>query len=254
MGISDLFNDALKYPLKDYKFLLVLGVILILADLSSIYMTWGGHYNSILSAVFGIISLIAGFLIVGYEMSIVKETINGSDDVPDFSWKSDFIMGIKYVVLNIIYFIIPLIIVLVVAWATGLFDSIINIMSSTDTNLTAGVVESFTTSTILSLIVAIILGILFEFFFLVGQCRLAVTGSLAEGLKINKVVEDISEIGWGTFIAWFIIFIIILLIISFVAAIVSAIPYVGVIIATLLIGSYIVMFGGRALGLIYESR
>lgn len=272
MGISDLFNDALKYPLKNYKFLLVVGVMVILAGLSSIYSAWGGQPNSALSGIFGIIALIAGFIIGGYELSIVRETVNGSDDVPGFSWKSDFIMGIKYVILNIIYFIIPLIIVLIVAWATGLFDSAINIASSIDANAVAnsttndmafnmivanaptGAVESFTTSAIISSIVAIILGILFEFFFLAGQCRLAVTGSLAEGLKINKAAGDISEIGWGTFIAWFIIFIIIALILSAVTAILFAIPYVGVIIAPLLVGSYIVMFSGRALGLIYESR
>lgn len=272
MEISTLFKDSLKYPLKDYRILLILGVITVVSNLSSLYNGFGGYADGVVSSVLSIIGLIASFVLAGYLLAIVKTTIEGSDVAPEFSWKENFVMGIKYLVLNIIYLIIPIVIVLLVAFATGVFSSaetIINAIGPTALNSMAATgvanqtalanVPNSALSTLgysvtITAIVGIVLAILFTLFFCIAQCRLAITGRVKEGLKIKEVFNDISAIGWGSFIIWFIVLVIIMFIIIVISGFVSMIPYVGAIIASLIIAPFLTMFMSRALGLVYLNK
>lgn len=270
MEISDLFKNALHYPTESYVKWLVVGVIAIVANLSSIFNSLGGN-NAVLSILFGIIGIIFSFLLAGYILSVIKETVIGSDEIPDLEFRSNFIMGIKYTILNIIYFIIPTIIVLVVSWATGFFDSSVSILNlisvngngiaanatainSTLATVPQGTWDTLITSICISVIVAIIVFIIFGLFALIAYCRLAETGRLAAGLNFKEIYNDISAIGWSTYIVWAIVFVIILAILSIVFSAVSLIPYVGGIIGTLIVSSFMILFMARSLGLIYASK
>ena len=89
---------------------------------------------------------------------------------------------------------------------------------------------------------------------LVGICRMADTDSLLDGLSMGEVLNDISSIGWLNYIGWYIVFYIILIILSLISSIISDIPYIGVIIAALIISPFICIFVGRSLGLMYASK
>ena len=40
-GLIDLFKEALVYPTKDYKALLIFGVVFLVANLTSVLGSWG---------------------------------------------------------------------------------------------------------------------------------------------------------------------------------------------------------------------
>lgn len=270
MEISGLFKNALSYPLSDYKKLLIVGIIGILASLSTFYSSFPG-YNTTLNGILSIVALIFSFILAGYLLSVIKDAINGIDEIPDFEWKSNFVMGIKYLVMQIVYMIIPIIILVILTFATGLLESTYTIMNTMDVNLLYNVTtkadltkvfaavpqsafDTFFTSLTITAVVTVIVALIFEFFSLIGACRLAETGRLADGLNIKQVFNDISAIGWGKVIVWYIVYIIILFILSAITGVIGMIPYVGIIIGALIISPFIVLFTGRAMGLLYADN
>lgn len=92
--IIDVFTDAFRYTTKDIKPLLKLGVLSFFSFL-----------------------IIPIFLLEGYSFRVIKigaqGMINGQDPLPDFKdLFSMFIDGVKIVLIRIVYYIIPVIILL----------------------------------------------------------------------------------------------------------------------------------------------
>ena len=61
-GLIDLFKEALVYPTKDYKALLIFGVIFLVANLSSVFTAWEIELNSGILGLLALISLILYFV------------------------------------------------------------------------------------------------------------------------------------------------------------------------------------------------
>ena len=272
MDFGKLYKDALTYPASDIEKLLIIGIFFIIIGIVNILSVFGLNYPILRgSATMLVISIILGIIISGYMVTIVKSTLNKSDELPAFNWGEMIVMGVKYVVLKIVYFIIPAIITLIVALVSGLFGStndllhqimpmIINkTVNQTTVNIAYSsvspeVATAFGTSLAITLVVGIILFIIFEILSLVGVCRMAKTDSLVEGISMGEVCKDISSIGWLNYIAWFIIFVIITAILMIISGLISAIPFIGLIIAALIISPYISIYTGRALGLMYLDK
>lgn len=257
MKFSNLFKDSLKYPTKNLQILIILGIIIIFANLKSIYEVFVGNPNQYLIVSCGIIDLILGFIISGYALSIIKDTIKGLNIIPKFKWKNNFIMGIKYFILNIIYAIIPTIIVLLILFVTGFFDfvpSLISYYQMGNADITISLAQNSSYLFLIISIVAAILFIIFGILCTIAECRLAINGSIYDGLKIKEIINDLSNIGWGNFIVWGIILLIILFIISIIYSFVAYIPIIGFFISLLLISPFMVMFIARATGLMYASK
>jgi len=85
MNISGNIIDSLKYPIKDWVKIIILGILLIIPILN--------------------------FIGLGYYLRIIKSTFAGSDELPNFEHVLElFIDGIKILFVCIIYAIVPLII------------------------------------------------------------------------------------------------------------------------------------------------
>ncbi|MCQ2964295.1 MAG: DUF4013 domain-containing protein, partial [archaeon] len=92
-------------------------------------------------------------------------------------------------------------------------------------------------------------------------CRLAKTGSIKDALSWSGITGDIKAIGAGRLVAWYILLVIIVLVISFIvgiiAGLIALIPVVGIIISviilTFLFAPFLVLFGARAMGLLYAD-
>lgn len=68
-----------------------------------------GRFLGLLALLIGSILIIPAFLAWGYLLRIVEHTIYGSNELPVFDdWSRMFSDGLKYIVSNIIYFIVPL--------------------------------------------------------------------------------------------------------------------------------------------------
>ena len=237
MEIGEIIGDAVRYPLNHTKSLLIYIVIMFIIALIAIFtgigLVAGQETNQVLaSGIIGFIGLlliiIIALLVDGYGLDIVKLGIDKSDAAPEIDIGRQVIAGLKYLIVGIVYIIIPFIVMLLL--------SAIN-----DT---------------LGLIVGVILFIIFGLALLMGQCRLANTGSLGEALNIPEAIKDLQAIGIFKVLIVIIIVGIIALILNFIAGIFSGMGDIGSFISAILsaiVGAYTFFFGNRATGLLYSD-
>ena len=93
--ILDIYKDALEYSAKDWKTLVILGVICFFSFLLlPVFLITGYNYRVINNAVHGV--------------------INGRDPLPGFEdLISMFVDGVKFVIVQILYLLVPAIIFLI---------------------------------------------------------------------------------------------------------------------------------------------
>lgn len=235
MELGEILSDALVYPFQNIKALivyLILGIILGIAvggTVSAVML--GSMANNALtvigSGIIGIIiALFIGFLITGYQLDIVKYGIERSNGAPGIDIVRQFINGVKFFAVYIVYMIIPIIISAILA---VIFQ-----------HWLAGIINFF-----VSLIFAIAL--------MMGQCRLAKTEDIFYAISVGEAIGDISKVG----ILKVVLFIVLIFVISFVLLFVVGLitqwnSTVGGILLGIL-GVYLVFFNGRATGLLYSD-
>ena len=266
MNLREIIVDAIKYPISDTRKFLILCVLIILTSLSTILPSYGVD-NGTLNIILALVSLIVSFIILGYCVDVVKSGAEGDDVLPDFDYVKQFVMGIKALILDIIYFIIPLIIVIIVASATGLFSSFtnlvyasINAMANETSNLTTVMtaipqttINSFTNALTITLIVGIILFIIFSLMSFTGFVRFAKSGSGIEGLRFREIFKDMSNIGYRKIIVTLIVIYIIAFLLICVIGLIGLIPYIGVFIGIFIGVPFVMLFLYRAIGLLYAE-
>lgn len=235
MELGEILSDALVYPLHNIKALIIyviLGIILGIAIAGTIgAIAASAALNNVLAAIGSgiigiIIALIIGFLINGYELDIIKYGINRDNNAPGIDFVRQFTNGVKYFVVNIVYFIIPIIIGAILAvifqhWLSGL--------------------------------ITIILFIIFSLAAFMAQCRLAKTDDLGNALAIGEAIGDISRVGIVKLLLFIIMIFVIAFVLSFIVSLISQWnATVGGILMGIL-GVYLVFFVGRATGLLYSD-
>lgn len=99
MNFKEILSDSIKYPSKGWGKVVVLGIILAIP----------------------IVNIIG----IGYFLRVMKATIAGFDDLPDFddAWNM-FVDGLKLLVVSIIYFI-PIIILYVLLYLSKQTTSVL---------------------------------------------------------------------------------------------------------------------------------
>ena len=235
MELGEILSDALTYPFQNIKALviyIILGIILGIAvagTFAGIFLSF--EVDNVLtligSGIIGfIVAIFVGFVISGYQLDIIKYGINRDPSSPGIDFVRQFLNGVKYLVVYVVYMIIPIIISAILAiffqhWFASVIDAI--------------------------------LIIIFSLAAFMGECRLAKTEDLIYALAIGEAIGDISRVG----ILKLILFIIIIFIISFVIFfIASLIAQWNGIIGGILMGIfsvYVVFFVGRASGLLYSD-
>lgn len=198
---------------------------------------------------------------------MLKNSMNLSDEIPCISLKTNFINGIKLLLVSIIYIIIYAIILFVVGYATGGLEALS--MAQTAIANTAGavnvtaIINSIPTNDFVSLgitaIIGLILAIIFGIFLNISQCRLAKNDKISDAINLGNVFDDINTIGWGKYISWYILLIIINIIIGIIIGIIlniltfAHLGFIVIIINSLIFAPFIQMFTVRALGLLYAD-
>lgn len=266
MNLREIIMDAIKFPISDTRKFLIFCVLIILMSLSSILPSYGLK-DGTLSIILSLVTLIVSFIVLGYSVDVIKGGTEGDDTLPDFDYVKQFVMGIKALILEIIYFIIPAVIVIIVASATGLFSSFTNIiyasieaMANDANNLTTimaaipqSTMNTFTNALIITLIVAIILFIIFSLMSFTGLVRFAKSGSGTEGLRFREILRDMSRVGFVKIIVTLIVIYIIALALAVVIGLIGMIPYVGVFIGIFVGVPFVLLFLYRAIGLLYAD-
>ena len=116
MDIGGIIGDAVRYPFSDWKKILIFGIIELIASLPYII----NRFTSISTTdvtliwVISILSFLSYFFMRGYSFSIIKSSITGKSDLPEFkNWNEMFINGIKLLIISIVYFIPVFLIILI---------------------------------------------------------------------------------------------------------------------------------------------
>ena len=266
MNLREIITDAIKYPISDTRKFLIFCVLIILMSLSTILPSYGFN-NSTLSIILSIVTLIVSFIVLGYSVDVVKGGTEGDVTLPDFDFVKQFVIGIKALILEIIYFIIPAVIVIIIASASGLFSSFTNIiytsidaMANNTSNLTMimaaipkSTMNTFTNALTITLIVAIVLFIIFSLMSFTGLVRFAKSGSGIEGLRFRKILKDMANVGFVKIIVTLIVIYIISLALAVVIGLIGLIPYIGVFISIFIGTPFIILFLNRAIGLLYAD-
>ena len=272
----DIIKEAFIFPsnnLEKLAIYIVLTFVLGLIVAGGVITTVAGVNNSsvylILAAILFIISIIVALIISGYQLAILKSGIDLDDEAPSFDWKNDLITGIKLIIVNIVYMIIPAIIVGIVALITNVpgnmvkasqevaansanVTAIANSTAPVVANISDATAAAFASSFAITAIVGLILVIIFAFFLTMGQSRLANTGSLGEALNIPEAARDISRIGVGKVIAVVLLIIVVIGVIQAVLGYVyGQVPQLSLL--SIIVTPYLAFFSQRAYGLLYSD-
>lgn len=241
--ILDIYKDALEYSAKDWKTLVILGVICLFSFL-----------------------LIPAFLITGYNYRVINTAvhgvINGRDPMPDFENLVDmFVDGVKVVIVQLVYLLIPIIVFMIFA----LIASQLSGMASSAL-MVIGCIITF---------VLFIVSCLME---QMGLCHMAYNdGAFTKAFAISEIKEVIDEIGWFECIITYLGLIIITVVIACVVtaliygiftvfgisgAVLGADPsgifilglLINELIILFIIGPYLSIFNSRSIGLLYTMQ
>lgn len=266
MEFGEIFKDALKYPLSNPQTLLILGVIFLISNLVGVLRRFGVT-NKSFSLAWIFVSILVSILLLGYALSVLKNSIELDDEFPALDWVKNFVDGIKLFVVEFVYMLIPAVICSIVGFITmapiiSRIFSYANVayLATNSTNPTvilrlipANAWSGLATGMAITAFVAIILFIIFGLLMVIAQCRLAKYDSLGEAFSFGEVFSDIKEIGFLRLLGFVIVLWIIAVILGIISSIISAIPYIGLIIALLVVYPFILLFSNRALGLFYSD-
>jgi hypothetical protein len=246
MSIGEIVKDSLKYPLSNWKKFLILGIFIIFNTLNVVFQSLG--LTKVLFNL-GIFGLFFGVLISGYEIRILKSSLAGFAELPQFNdWFDIIINGIFVIIVGIAY-AIPLILIMVFG---GLF-----------LGLTAGSmgINNITTFFWVLIISVFLYLIIILPIFLMSLANMAFYDSeLGAAFKFREIFNKISNLGWHNFIIWYIITGIICLIVIFVGGFVEAIfnviqlKVIGVIVTPLILLPYMNIYLFRSTALFYLSE
>ena len=203
MNIKENISDSLQYPIKDWVKMIILGIILIIP--------------------------IVNFIGLGYYLRIIKSTLAGLDELPDFERVGElFIDGIKILIVCIIYVIVPLI-----------FYAL-----------------SFTFAGLVFFIIAAIFALIISIFAYMGIVNMAYYDSeIDAALRYREILDRITAIGWGNYILWWIVLMLIITVAGFIIGIVGGILLYFVLgfLVFLLGYSYLIIFQARSVALTFAS-
>ncbi|WP_458455621.1 DUF4013 domain-containing protein [Methanobrevibacter sp.] len=227
------------YPINNIKALLIYIVLSIIISVVLI-ITGVGVIGALgtsgaVSGGFGvvgiigiIVALLISLLIEGFMLDVVKIGINRGDDAPEIDFARQIINGIKYIILTVIYMIIPLLVMFLFSQIDG----------------------------VLGLILGVILIIIFTFGLLIGVCRLAKTESLGYALNFVEVFKEVTQIGIGKILIIIIMLLVLSIIIGIIASALTSLGDVGSFIGGIISGIaniYLLFFYNRAIGLTYSD-
>lgn len=236
MELSEIITDALHYPIQNiqtFAIYIVLGIItalvLILTGVTALITATGdGDVNMLVLIIGLIITAFIYFMIEGYVLDIIKHGINRRNTAPSVDPVRQISNGIKLMITEIVYYILPIIISILlgitfIPWFSGVIN--------------------------------LVLTILFGLLLAMSKCRLAQTDNLGYALAIEDAYNDLTRIGIEkvllTVVITIILSFIIVFILGFIGNLISA--DIGVLLGSIG-GIYTLFFSNRAIGLLYSEN
>jgi hypothetical protein len=223
MNVVRITSEAFKYPLSDFKKILILGIIVILSSL-----------------------IIPGFLLLGYFFKIIKSSIKDSSSLPLFDdWIPMFADGLKVFIVLLIYSLIPLVLILSAIKTTLI--PLLTVAGSgylLNPSLWTGLVSD-------TAFIGVLLEIMVGFIIGIALANMAYHDELKAAFRFKEFFGVIKEIGWADYFIWYVVMLIIALAAVFISFFLVFPLIIGVIIVPLIISSYFIIFFARSIALMF---
>lgn len=269
MNVTEIIKDAFLFPSKNIE---RFAIYLILSWFMAWFAIMGvltyasgviAAKNYLTGGMYLIISLLIGFIIAGYHINVIKSGIELDDNVSAFEWYENFMTGFDNVLVSILYFIIPVLIVLLIGLSTNVLGNAIAIVKEFallifndyimggSLDITVNTV-SHATSIAITSAVALILFVIFSFLQSMAKTRLANTGSVREALNIFEAAKDITRIGVGKVIQSILLLVVIIPIIEIILIVIFK-GFLFLLPLNIIIIPYLALAFQRALGVLYSD-
>lgn len=224
MDIGDIIGDAVRYPSQDWKKVLILGVFALLSYV-----------------------IIGIFFVPGYILRVLRATLAGSDELPEFDdWGEMVIDSLKVIVVSIIYFIIPAAIAFIGIWASIGSLALMDASGVASPMAFMGLIGG-------TVIIAMIVGIIIALVYYMAIVNMAYNDmEIGAAFRFSEILDLINSIGWADYIIWYIVMIVVGFVIGIIAGILNAI-FIGIILTPLIVMPYAYMLYARSLGLLVTS-
>lgn len=281
MAIKEIVTDSLKYPLSDWKKILILGIIIFVISTarSSAYL---GVTNVVAMGILLILAFIIGFLVDGYLFRILKSSLDDLTELPKFdNWIEMFQEGVRVFLVGVVYFlpIILFLMYLMVVFPENLIFSGLE-LNSLVINTLHSQIDVFILNSVFVLglflptmseisyvivILEIIYPIIVTPLFLMALTNMAnYDDGLISAFRFREILDEIKCIGWMNLITWYVVVGIIYFILFFtVPALIYTFSFqfnmelvnniVGMFFS-LVLYPYLYIFFARAVALIYISE
>lgn len=275
MNLTQSIKEAFVFPSENLKQLAIyicFSIVVSIVGIGSLFSMIGSVYSGaigVVGIILLIIGIIAGLIPLGYQISLVKSGIDGDEYAPEFSLKENLIVGIKDLIVKIVYFIIPALITAVIGILSGVPQNLTKVVtSSVESSTTSSLSTNMTTvssttvppqlagqlmgSLSLTVIIGLVVFIIFDILAMIADARLANTDSLGSALNIVETFKDIGKIGYGNVIATVVLVCLIILIIQAVLTGLSVvIPFIGIL--SIIVTPYLLFFAKRVIGVLYSE-
>ena len=142
MELGEIITDALAYPTKNISALLIyivfgviIGAVLVATGLGGLALGPNNLAALGVVAIVGIIIIVAlSFFLTGYSLDIIKFAIDRRDDAPGVDFQRQLVNGIKYLLISIVFFVIPIIVTMMLffifsTWLATVLGVILTISS-----------------------------------------------------------------------------------------------------------------------------
>lgn len=243
MVFKKIISDSLKYPLENITRLIVLYIFLlaIFLVIPGIFAL-GYRLRIIDQSVQVYILFLAGFLVIpaifslGYIFRIIDQSVQDFDDSATFrGWRDAFADGLRFLVVNLIYFIIPSIILFI---------------------LIGAVLAHVTSYLIVHLAVYLfflIIG-LFALLFSIALDNMAHEQRFMAAFKFKKIFRVIKRIGRQNYLNYVALFLIVEALGGLIFAL-RSLALTNLIISLILVFLfiYVALFWARFAGLVYRT-
>jgi Protein of unknown function (DUF4013) len=266
MNVGELVEDALRYPLSDWKKVLIYGFIGLFTTTAVFrgFFALNGLTNPGLILIVVIFELLVSIYFTGYFLKIIKLTLTGTKKLPQFNAVTEKLSdGIKVFIVAIVYMIpVILIIVFFAVLSSSALQIIVNHAVNNGFNLQNIITILMSLGIGIGIFLAMLYMVVVLPLFIVSLVHMADNNDkLTSAFRLGEIFDKIGKIGWFNLILWYLasglIFIAILVFLgTFILAIFNLIHNIdigGLLISVVLI-PYLYMYFARSSALFYTKK
>ena len=234
MDIGNVISDSLRYPTSNWSKVVILGVLFLFSFL-----------------------IIPLFLALGYIFRVVKTSLAGLDELPNFeAWGGMMVEGIKLFLVYLIY-TLPAIIIGIFSFFSFLsaVKSLTYITRTTGSTLTPDMLFNVLGGSVLvgMIIVGLYILVVYPIMAVAIGNMAYYNGELGAAFRLNEILYIISQIGWVDLIIWYIVVVMVGIAIWFIGVTLAIIPIFGWIVLIFFIYPFIYLFYTRSIAWLYSS-